>query len=292
MKLTFLGTSAGEGYPARFCECPHCDYARKHGGRNLRVNSCAMVDDKLLLDMNAAGYDQAARLSLSLSKVHTLLVTHPHEDHLSPQELYWRATSPGNDQLPPDMPFEARIKHGGPRFTPVPHMTIYGTPFTGGVLDALKQRHANQDMLWHFEEATPGVGFDAGEYTVMPVRGNHGAAGFTVNYVITKGDKTFLYALDTGEYDEETLALLSTYHFDVIVMEDTAGYGYAGDGHMTREKNLKIRDYFKRSGALGTDGRFILSHMSPHWTPPYDMYVSDMAKEGVMVAYDGLSIEI
>ena len=33
MKLTFLGTGAGEGYPGLWCKCPHCDYARKHGER-------------------------------------------------------------------------------------------------------------------------------------------------------------------------------------------------------------------------------------------------------------------
>ena len=34
MKLTFLGTGAGETYPGYWCECPHCTYARKHRGKN------------------------------------------------------------------------------------------------------------------------------------------------------------------------------------------------------------------------------------------------------------------
>mgnify|MGYP002244409905 CR=1 FL=1 len=33
MKLTFLGTGAGETYPGYWCECPHCTYARKHRGK-------------------------------------------------------------------------------------------------------------------------------------------------------------------------------------------------------------------------------------------------------------------
>ena len=33
MKITFLGTGAGEGYPGLWCQCVHCSYARKHGGK-------------------------------------------------------------------------------------------------------------------------------------------------------------------------------------------------------------------------------------------------------------------
>lgn len=51
MKLTFLGTGAGEGYPGLWCKCPHCDYARKHGGKNIRANSCAVIDEDMLLDV-------------------------------------------------------------------------------------------------------------------------------------------------------------------------------------------------------------------------------------------------
>ena len=51
MKLTFLGTGAGEGYPGYWCECPHCTYARKHRGKNLRTNSSMVIDEELLIDI-------------------------------------------------------------------------------------------------------------------------------------------------------------------------------------------------------------------------------------------------
>ena len=47
MKLTFLGTGAGETYPGYWCECPHCTYARKHRGKNLRTNSSMVIDEEL-----------------------------------------------------------------------------------------------------------------------------------------------------------------------------------------------------------------------------------------------------
>ena len=51
MKLTFLGTGAGETYPGYWCECPHCTYARKHRGKNLRTNSSMVIDEELLIDI-------------------------------------------------------------------------------------------------------------------------------------------------------------------------------------------------------------------------------------------------
>ena len=53
MKITFLGTSAGESYPAVWCDCENCTYARAHGGRNLRMNTGTMIDSDTLLDMNS-----------------------------------------------------------------------------------------------------------------------------------------------------------------------------------------------------------------------------------------------
>lgn len=84
MKLTFLGTGAGETYPGYWCECPHCTYARKHRGKNLRTNSSMVIDEELLIDMGPSCFDNAARFGVNLSKLKTLLVTHPHEDHLYP----------------------------------------------------------------------------------------------------------------------------------------------------------------------------------------------------------------
>lgn len=91
MKLFFLGTGAGEGYPGYWCECPHCTYARRHRGKNLRTNSCLAINEELLIDIGPSSFDNAARFGVNLTQIKTLLITHPHEDHLYPQNLYWRA---------------------------------------------------------------------------------------------------------------------------------------------------------------------------------------------------------
>ena len=68
MKLTFLGTGAGETYPGYWCECPHCTYARKHRGKNLRTNSSMVIDEELLIDMGPSCFDNAARFGVNLSR--------------------------------------------------------------------------------------------------------------------------------------------------------------------------------------------------------------------------------
>ena len=51
-----------------------------------------VIDEELLIDMGPSCFDNAARFGVNLSKLKTLLVTHPHEDHLYPQHLRWRNT--------------------------------------------------------------------------------------------------------------------------------------------------------------------------------------------------------
>ena len=128
MKLTFLGTGAGEGYPGYWCECPHCTYARKHRGKNLRTNSSMVIDEELLIDIGPSCFDNAARFGVNLSKIKTLLVTHPHEDHLQPQHLYWRNT---DESLLP-LTYVEKMRHGGPRFTDIPQLKYLREFFRDG----------------------------------------------------------------------------------------------------------------------------------------------------------------
>ena len=87
MKIKYLGTAACEGVPAAFCRCEVCEKSRKAGGRNIRTRSQALVDDTLLLDLNADTYVHSLFYGLDLPSIHTCLITHDHEDHLYQDEL-------------------------------------------------------------------------------------------------------------------------------------------------------------------------------------------------------------
>ncbi len=287
MKLTFLGTGAGEGYPGYWCECPHCTYARKHRGKNLRTNSSMVIDEELLIDMGPSCFDNAARFGVNLSKIKTLLVTHPHEDHLQPQHLYWRNT---DESLLP-LTYVEKMRHGGPRFTDIPQLNIYGNSFVmetlGKSLDDMEELKINlHEIKEGKEEKTDG-------YRILPVRGNHGSQqGFSHSYIIQKDEKTLLYALDSGSYDEDQFALIQEYQYDAVIMEGTTGLNEQYGGHMCLVNNIRIRERLKENKCLRENSRFLLTHLSPHWCPPHDWYESIVASEGLELAYDGLQIEI
>lgn len=287
MKLTFLGTGAGETYPGYWCECPHCTYARKHRGKNLRTNSSMVIDEELLIDMGPSCFDNAARFGVNLSKIKTLLVTHPHEDHLYPQHLHWRNT---DESLLP-LTYVEKMRHGGPRFTDIPQLNIYGNSFVmetlGKSLDDMEELKINlHEIREGKEEKTDG-------YRILPVRGNHGSQqGFSHSYIIQKDEKTLLYALDSGSYDEDQFALIQEYQYDAVIMEGTTGLNEQYGGHMCLVNNIRIRERLKENKCLRENSRFLLTHLSPHWCPPHDWYESIVASEGLELAYDGLQIEI
>lgn len=178
MKLTFLGTGAGETYPGYWCECPHCTYARKHRGKNLRTNSSMVIDEELLIDMGPSCFDNAARFGVNLSKLKTLLVTHPHEDHLYPQHLHWRNT---DESLLP-LTYVEKMRHGGPRFTDIPQLNIYGNSF---VMETLRKSLDDMEELKiNLHEIREGKEEKTDGYRILPVRGNHGSQrGFSHSYI-------------------------------------------------------------------------------------------------------------
>lgn len=286
MKLTFLGTGAGEGYPGYWCECPHCTYARKHVGKNLRTNSCMAVDENLLIDIGPSSFDNAARFGVNLTQMKTLLITHPHDDHLYPQNLYWRY----GDEKILKKGYVAAISVGGPRFTEIPELHVYGNKFTTELLNRTLRPDASRKMVLH--EIREGVEFEADGYRIMPVRGNHGPEGFAHSYVVQKEGRTFLYALDTGEYAQDQFELITHYQYDLVIMEGTLGLNEFRGQHLSITDNVTIREKLEKQGCLKPGCRIILTHMSPHWCPPHDWYESIVEAEGLELAYDGRQVEI
>lgn len=302
MKITFLGTSAGESYPAIWCDCPNCTYARQHGGRNIRMNTGSMIDDDILLDMNSCGFYTAARLGVSLTGVKHLIVTHPHDDHLTTAPLAWRRARPGALEVPE----EQREKAFSPRFTPIPTMTVYGNLHTRKLLVDENPDLFDESACMVFRDIKEGVRVDAGDgLSFIPVAAIHGGDGkgikydpeksinFAHSYIIERGGKRLLYALDTGGFESEMMELILAHKYDGVVMEGTFGLNDTPQtGHMNTEKNIAFRELLLEKGCIESGTPFFLTHMAPHWTPPHDVYAPMMAEKGFIVAYDGLVAEI
>ena len=65
MRVTLLGTGSADGWPNPFCGCASCESARADG--EVRAQTCALVDDALLLDCGPETARQAERFGISRS---------------------------------------------------------------------------------------------------------------------------------------------------------------------------------------------------------------------------------
>lgn len=290
VKVTFIGTGAGEGYPGMWCECPNCTRARQLGGRNIRGNSCALIDGDLLIDMNAHFMSAAPRLGISPAGIRTLLVTHPHMDHFAPELLWTRAMAPELRGLSDE---EMRA-HISPTFTELPVLHIYGNEHVRSALYAapnVMQQAERTRVAYHPIE--DGVAQVAQDVTFIPIRARHTPVrGFSHNYIIERGGKALLYASDTGGYDADMLDIVLSHRYDCVIMEGTFGLGARSDDHMSLEKIREMRRLFDAHGVWKPGASFHLTHICPHWTPPHDEYAEMLKGEGIEVAYDGKVIEL
>lgn len=293
MKITFLGTGAGEGYPDPWCGCRNCSYARSHGGKNLRDSSALLVGGELMIDMTSAALRNAVRYGISLNHVRTLLITHPHTDHFTPDHLWLRGYPPEYDAFSEE---ELAEKKGAPCVTPLPMLDIYGTSFTGQAIAEARDIQPDYSRYhFAFHQTKGGESFAANGWNVTVLAAHHGPAeGFAVNYILEKDGKSLLYASDTGGYSDETWAEIYRHQLCCVILEGTFGRMPAAEDahHMNLEKDERFFERLRANGCLAEGVKLLLTHMSPHWTPPHDVLAPLMAEKGIIVAYDGLQIEI
>ena len=81
-------------------------------------------------------------------------------------------------------------------------------------------------------------------------------------------------------------------NYDCVVMEGTFGLGAECEGHMCLHKNIQMRDLLTKHGCWAGESTMYLTHICPHWAPPHDEYAAVVAEEGMVLGYDGQSIEI
>lgn len=286
MKLTYLGTSASEGWPAFFCDCAICREAARRGGKDWRFRSCAMVDNDILLDLSPDLYAVRQRLNINLSNVRHILFTHWHADHFDAPSLHWYAPH-----------FVREVNDREP-------VKVYGSRMIGEML-------RDTDILWRrpfirgwvdFVEVEPFKPVMIDENTRMTaLPAYHGTTEGAHVYRIERGGKVLLYLHDTGTLDDETIAYLANNPVDLVTMDATSGPSNANpeSGHMCFANDIALRDRLRQAGVIDEHTRMVCNHLCIHACRTADgkMYFHEdlqkiMAPEGFTVSYDGLSIEI
>ncbi len=251
MKIKYLGTAAAEGMPALFCQCKACEYAREHGGKDVRTRSQAIIDDTLLIDFPADTYMHALVHGFPLHKIHHCIITHSHEDHLYPADIAMRAqgfaSDLGEDTEPLHIYGSRAIKKESARA-----MTMY---------DLEQTNRVNYHMLFPFET------YEIGEYEVIPLIASHDPTSGPYIYIIKKDGKALLYGNDTDIFPKETWDYLekNPVRLDFVSLDCCNGagpidYNFA---HMNFERNLVVKERLIKLGCADEKTLFCILPQSP-----------------------------
>ena len=278
MKLTYLGTAAAEGFPAVFCNCKYCAEARKAGGKNIRTRSQALINDDLLIDLPADTYHHFLTNGIRGDRVAYLIMTHSHSDHFYPSELHMRGGCYAHDM-------EKRV------------LEILATDCVYRICErTLGNYEESVRNKYALREGTPFETVTLGGYRITPLPARHAPAEKAVMYLIEEGDKSLLYAHDTGYFFEEVFAFLkdrgirlSAVSFDCtnvnIPIADTGS-------HMGFPNIARVIDRLTAIGAIDGDTKKIVNHFSHNGNPMQEYLEECAAPLGCAVSYDGLTVEI
>lgn len=140
------------------------------------------------------------------------------------------------------------------------------------------------------------VYFDEGEekelggYTVRAYRGNHSTARKIMHYIISDGEKSIFYGLDGAWLMYDEVKGIKEHKPDFAVLDGTIGYR-DGDYRIFEHNNLNMVLEMKKT-LNPYIKQFCISHMARTLHTDHQTLSDDMAKQDVIVAYDGLELEI
>lgn len=277
MKLHFYGTGASEGVPGFFCECEYCKEARRMGGKNLRLRTCAQVDGELLIDFSMDTYAQTLFRQLDATKINYLLVTHSHDDHLY---------APGLMQVKPPMALYQRPRR----------LQVFGN----GAVEACIRHEAgkygrDQEELARYLDVRVIAPFDkvtVGPYQVLALPARHDKNEECLIYVVSREGKTLLYGHDSAVFGEEAWESLKAYRFDCVVLdctmvEETGIF----QEHMGLPDNMVVRERMLREGMADGHTLFIATHFAHLFHPAHERITPIFAEKGFLAAYDDMEVE-
>lgn len=288
--MLFLGTGAAECCPNPFCSCDFCERARTTGDhREKRRRSALLLDGEDIVDFGPDVMAAAGAYGESLAGLRRIFLTHSHEDHFD----YFNLTFLAMSRTPPPKP--------------VLYMSRLAAQGLNELMDTLRgSRHpqiAEQvtdcDSLFSVRVLEPyrRVQLEEG-FAVTPVQGNH--QGFvageqSLNYLFERGEKTLLYAADTGRFFEETYRALRDIRLDTLVIEGSFGLQRLpeGAGHLDLYSLGDTLEALLAQGTVGPGTQVLVTHIAHHAQMSHDEYEQRLQQRfgsQVRLAWDGLRI--
>ena len=256
MEILFLGTCACDYSP--LLQTTYKDVFDK----NARRSSCALINGRYLIDCGYHCLEELRIAKIDLAQITDIFVTHFHSDHYNVECI-------------------SQIAKASER-----------------TLRVWVRAGANVIAISNVEWKLMGKGI---EYTVdenVKVTGllaNHNESVFPQHILLDIAGKKIFYALDGAWFLHETYYALKNTNLDFLVLDCTCG-DYEGDYRIGEHNSIPMirlmLPSLKKWGAITEKTQVYASHLAPSLHKPHEETVEILQKDGVYVAYDGLSLQL
>lgn len=275
MKITLLGTGANECIPAFRCKCPICTNARIEKGKEIRQNSCALIEntcgESLLIDMPPQIMSLLANSELDSTYINNILFTHRHEDHILGARYLFQGCSRKGFEIE----LKAQVFMPETVYTSMSGKFLYNKPSSELEINT-------ENYKINFVKALKT--YSIAGMKVTPVKTNHLDESF--GYIIEDvTGKTIVYLLDAAKVlPEKTLEILSMKQIDVLIVDCTFKETNRDSGHSDIEGAIELKKTVKPI-------KMILSHIG-HRNLSQRELVSTMSFHHIEIGYDGMTITV
>ena len=242
------------------------DWALKErkDGEFFRRFTSVKINNDLLIDFPADVEDYLIKNDEPLCDIENLLITHTHNDHYDADTIskilgkaikIWteKNTAP---MIMKDLPFYG-----------VCDLELYSPVKVGG-------------------------------YEVIGVPANHSVSDknqIPLHYIITKGDKTIFWGCDGAWLPNYSWKEIKKHKYDLVVLDGTLGEN-KGDYRIFEHNNIsmirEISATMRSCELLKPEGKIAISHMSRYAHKSHDELQKCMDDANIIVAYDGMELEL
>ena len=277
MKLTFLGTSAAEGVPAVFCNCPTCTRAKEKGGKEIRTRSQILIDDDILFDFPMDTYMHMLRYKLDLSAISRVLITHAHMDHCYPQEFCMRGG-----------PFAHELTRE--------KIEIFCNSSVKDMFLSDSSREMREEVGKNIDLRVlhPYDRVEAPDLTIIALPAQHTVSEECLVYYVERGNIGAVLLNDTGPLDRRVYERLNDMgaKVDIAVLDCTYGAVKHGKGrHMGLYDAAEQAEIMRSVGLFNDGAHIVVTHLSHNTDLDYDGMQTKACALGITVAYDGYTVE-
>ncbi len=146
------------------------------------------------------------------------------------------------------------------------------------------------DFGAEYTELSAGETIKIDKYTICCYKGNHGTANETVHFIISDSKHSCFYGLDGAWLLYDEIIGIKQHKPDLAVIDGTIGF-VDGDYRIFEHNNLNMVIEIKKSLSDYVK-QFCISHMAYTLHTGQKELEDSLKKENIIVAYDGLEINL